>query len=118
MSISHQSVIRRHSCFKYKNLGGSASIPELLTPGYMPWGGAGGQNIEHTLVILSSFFLFVLFCFKCILVLLVRRSSGELRYSAAAFIISAVDKIDMDVKHQSAYFFFFYLFSPSYGIRI
>ena len=31
----------------------------LLTPGYMPWGGAGGQNIEHphTLAILSSFFL-------------------------------------------------------------
>ena len=111
MSISHQSVIRRHSCFKYKNLGGSASIPELLTPGYMPWGGAGDQNIEHTLVILSSFFFvlfcFVLFCFKCILVLLLRRSSGELCYSATALIISAVDKIDMDVKHQSAYFFLF-----------
>ena len=27
MSISHQSVIRKHSSFKYKNLGGSASIP-------------------------------------------------------------------------------------------
>ena len=27
MSISHQSVIRKPSSFKYKNLGGSASIP-------------------------------------------------------------------------------------------
>ena len=26
-SISHQSVIRKYSSFKYKNLGGSASIP-------------------------------------------------------------------------------------------
>ena len=32
--------------------------------GYMPWVGAGGQNIEHphTLVILSSFFFFFFFC--------------------------------------------------------
>ena len=27
MSISHQSVIRKYSSFKYKNLGGSTSIP-------------------------------------------------------------------------------------------
>ena len=27
MSISHQSVIRKHSSFKYKNIGGFASIP-------------------------------------------------------------------------------------------
>ena len=27
MSISYQSVIRKYSSFKYKNLGGSASIP-------------------------------------------------------------------------------------------
>ena len=55
MSISHQSVIRKHSSFNYKNLGGSASILLLLTPGYMPWDGAAGQNIEHphTLAILS-----------------------------------------------------------------
>ena len=43
-------------------LGGSASILQLLTPGYMPWGGAGGQNVEHphtgTLTILSSFIFF------------------------------------------------------------
>ena len=52
----------------------------------MAWGGAGGQNIEHlhTLAILSSFF-----CFKCILVLLARHSSGELRCSATALIILA-----------------------------
>ena len=36
MSVSHQSVIRKHLSFKYKNLGGSASIPQLLTQGYMP----------------------------------------------------------------------------------
>ena len=43
----------------YKKVGVSASFPLLLTPGYMPWGGAGGQNIEHphTLAILSSFVL-------------------------------------------------------------
>ena len=48
----------------------------------MPLGGAGGQNVEylHTQVILSSFF-------KCILVLLARRSSGELRCSATALIV-------------------------------
>ena len=27
MSVSHQSVIRKYSSFKYKNLGESASIP-------------------------------------------------------------------------------------------
>ena len=45
----------------------------------MPWGGAGGQNIEqpHTLVI---------FLVKCILVLLARRDSGELRCPATALI--------------------------------
>ena len=49
----------------------------------MPQGGAGGQNIKHphTPAILSSFF-----CFKCILVLLARNSSGELRCSATALI--------------------------------
>ena len=53
----------------------------------MPLGGAGGQNIEHphTLAILSSFF-----CFKCILVLLARYSSGELCCSAIALIVNLV----------------------------
>ena len=48
----------------------------------MPWGGAGGQNIEHphTLAILSSFVLL------CILVLLARHSSGELCCLATALI--------------------------------
>ena len=38
----------------------------------MPWGGAGGQNIEHphTLVSLSSVF----FCIKCVLIVF-RRST-------------------------------------------
>ena len=50
----------------------------------MPWGGAGGQNIEHphTLVSLSSFF-FV----KYILILLARCESGELRCPATALIL-------------------------------
>ena len=53
----------------------------------MPWGGAGGQNIEHphTLVILSSFLLLQMH-----LLLLARRSSGDLRCSATAFIILRV----------------------------
>ena len=54
----------------------------------MPWGGAAGQNIEHphTLAISSSlFFLFL----KCILVLLARHSSGELRCSATPLMILA-----------------------------
>ena len=74
-SISCQSVIRKHSSFKYKKFGGSVSIPSLLTPRLMPWGGAGGQNIEHphTPAILSSFF----FCFKCILVFWQDNSSGK-----------------------------------------
>ena len=59
--LSHQSVIRKHSSFKYKKLGGSALYPKLLStdPGYMPWDGAGGQNIEHpnTPVIFSFFLL-------------------------------------------------------------
>ena len=54
----------------------------------MPWGGAGGQNIEHphTLVILSSFSC----CFKCLLVLLARQSSGELHCPATALIIIVI----------------------------
>ena len=53
---------------------------------YKPLGGTRGQNIEHphNLVILSSFFFC---CFKCILVLLARHSSGELRCPATALII-------------------------------
>ena len=49
----------------------------------MPWGRAGGQNIEHPhiLEILSSFFLLQMH-----LVLLVRRSSGELPYSGTSLI--------------------------------
>ena len=59
----------------------------------MPWGGAAGQNIEHphTLAISSSLFFFFFFFFflKCILVLLARHSSGELRCSATPLMIRA-----------------------------
>ena len=78
MSISHQSVIRKHSSFKYKNLGGSASIP-----GYMPWGRVAGQNIEHphTLAILSSFCLLQMH-----FSLFARRNSCKLRCPATVLI--------------------------------
>ena len=72
------------------------AVPSRLTPGYKPWGGAGGQNTEHphTLVILSSFiylfFFFFFFCFKCILVLLARHSSGELRCPATALNVDVL----------------------------
>ena len=50
----------------------------------MPWGGAGGQTIEHphSLAILSS----ISFCFKYILVLLARRNTGKLCCYATALI--------------------------------
>ena len=51
----------------------------------MPWSGAAGQNIEHphTLVILSSFF-------KCVLVLLARCNSDELRCPMTTLIVFSV----------------------------
>ena len=51
----------------------------------MPWGGAGGQNIEHphTQVSLSSV---VFFFVKWILILLARHDSGELCCPATALI--------------------------------
>ena len=55
----------------------------------MPWNGAGGQNIEHThmLLILSSvFFVCFFLAYSCNLVLLARRSSGELHCPATALI--------------------------------
>ena len=52
----------------------------------MPWGGVGGQNIEHphTLVGLSLFIYF--FFVKCILILLARRDSGKLCCPVTALI--------------------------------
>ena len=63
----------------------------------MPWGGAGGQNIEHphTLAILSCF------CFKCILVLLARRSSGELLCPATALIYGDLKKIILELSSNT-----------------
>ena len=50
----------------------------------MPWGGAGGQNVEypHSFAVLSYFY----FCVKCILVLLAAHNSGELHCPATALI--------------------------------
>ena len=87
MSVSQQSVIRKHSSFKYKNLEGSASIPQLLTPGYMSWGGAGGQNIEHPHTLAIFFFFFFFFLLQMHFSFLgTRRSSGELRCPSTALI--------------------------------
>ena len=63
----------------------------------MPWGGAGGQNIEHphTLAILSCF------CFKCILVLLAKRSSGELLCPATALIYGDLKKIILELSSKA-----------------
>ena len=46
-SISHQSLIRKHSYLYNRYPGGSAFIPWLPTPGSMPWGGARGQFLGH-----------------------------------------------------------------------
>ena len=50
----------------------------------MPWGGAGGKKYRTSSY--SSDFEFISFGFKCILVLLARRSSGKLRCSGTALI--------------------------------
>ena len=86
----------------------------------MPWGGAGRQNIEppHTLEILSTFFNFC--CYKCILVLLARHSSGELRCSVTALILMSnnfciytwqVDNVTLLLMHQ-VYLVNFFSFFP------
>ena len=43
--ISHQLPIRKHSYLDHGYLGGSASMPYVLAPGFMPRGGARGQNL-------------------------------------------------------------------------
>ena len=45
--ISHQPLIRKHSYLDLRYPWGSAFSPWLLTPGFMPQGGARGQNLEH-----------------------------------------------------------------------
>ena len=63
----------------------------------MPWRGAGGQNIEHphTPAILSSFF-----CFKSILVLLARHSSGKLFCSVTALIVHYLWNFDLNLANK------------------
>ena len=57
--------------------------PITTDPGWMPWDGDGGQNIEHLLTLVSlSSFLFV----SCISILLARHDSGELRCPAISLI--------------------------------
>ena len=102
MSLSHQSVIRKHSSFKYKNFGGTVFIPKLLTPGYMGWDcrskyrrSSYSSEFEGFL-----FFFFFLFCFKYILVLLAWRSSGEPRCSATALIVSVRKRVRVHRKRR------------------
>ena len=58
----------------------------------MPLSGAGGQNIghPHTLVSANWHFIFFFFFFfvKCILILLARHDSGELRCHATDLILN------------------------------
>ena len=56
MSISQQTLIRKHSYLAHGYLGGSAYIPWILAPGSMPRLGAGGQNVGHPKKVL--FFLY------------------------------------------------------------
>ena len=72
-SVSHQKA------FIFEIV--SASIPQLLAKGCMPWGGAGGQNIEHphTLVSLSSVSFFCQMHFNFIGKVAIQASYAVLR---------------------------------------
>ena len=72
MLIPHQSVIGKHSSFKYKN----HSITTDPRVHAMGW----GWRSKYRTSSYTSDFEFFLFCFKCILVLLVWLSSGELLF--------------------------------------
>ena len=58
--ISHQPPIRKHSYLDHRLPGGSAFIPWLLTPGFMPRVGARGQKLGH----LSKVFFYFLLLWK------------------------------------------------------
>ena len=47
MLISQMSLITEHSYLELGYLGGFSEIPKEHTPGFMPGGGARGQNLQH-----------------------------------------------------------------------
>ena len=55
MLISRQSLITKHSYLKFGYLGGSSEIPKEHTLGFMPGGGAWGQNLGHLCNMLHAF---------------------------------------------------------------
>ena len=55
--ISWQPLIRKHSYLEYRYPGGSAFIPQLLTPVSMPWGGARGKKLGTFKKCFSAFLL-------------------------------------------------------------
>ena len=81
MSISHQSVIRKHSSFKWVCFHSITTDPRVHAMGW-DW------RSKYRTSSYSSDFEFI-FCFKCILVYLARHDSGELRYPATTLISSS-----------------------------
>ena len=55
--ISRQSFIIKHSYLKLGYLEGSFVIPKEHTPGFMPGGGAWGQNVGHLCNMLHALLL-------------------------------------------------------------
>ena len=49
LSNAYISTVIYHGAFIFGlgYLGGSSEIPKEHTPGFMPWGGTWGQNLEH-----------------------------------------------------------------------
>ena len=45
--ISHEPMVRNHSYLDHRYPIGFALFPRVRTPGPMPEGGAGGQNLGH-----------------------------------------------------------------------
>ena len=59
MLISQQSLLTEASNLELRYLGGSSEIPRELTPGFMPLGGARGQNLGHLCNTVLKFFKFL-----------------------------------------------------------
>ena len=82
MFISHQSVIRKHSYFKHKNIEGSASVTTDPRVHAVGW---GWRSKYRTSSYSSDCELDLSFVTR-ILVVLIRRDSGEQRCPATALI--------------------------------
>ena len=82
-----------------------------LTPGYMPWGGAAGQNIEHprTLAILCSFF-----CVECILVFFFVFFFGKVQFRWATMSCNSSYYVLLMVRKFSQRYFIIFM---TYDLR-